>query len=375
MQASTITTKISMSHPQELIDTVNNLKYTQGMQEAQIKAVFSLFGNLEGVASIINTCLTIGGQPRKQFESLGEDLCSKVDDLHLSIEQMKREKLEQVEQKSTKAFNLLEMIESSIQESLQAELEIFVQKQEELQHEIKTTKFEIENLLILPPIVEKIQKQVVICQQFKQEKLDFLISMLNLPFNNYSPELNEFGQSKLTEYVLENGWKWSLPELNSNVDINSAVVWTKFEGAERGGEYPSLQQGIYYGQMEDGKRHGYGIVYSIDQDSYPLLYECEWNMGLPIMGRYIEILDNQWYKREGDMSGSFCLQGTGNYQVEDGYFYQGEWNQEKKHGLGKETNIDGTYNEGEWNNDKRVGIHNYYSKEGVLTNTEDHGNQ
>ncbi|TNV72787.1 hypothetical protein FGO68_gene11253 [Halteria grandinella] len=230
--------------------------------------------------------------------------------------------------------------------------------------------------------------------------LDKLISTFNKPFDDYEPELNADGDSKLTECIKKWGWKWSLNQLNQHARPDSKVQWTTFEGAERK-IWNNLQQGVYYGQMQNEKRHGFGIVYTTDSGSNPWLYECEWKEGSPINeGRYIWIVGNEWYKFEGTIDDSYYLNGHGSQHNEDGYQYQGQWKQGDKHGQGKviykdgrsyegewqdnyrhgqgrKTDKDGTYHEGQWKINgifsKEVGVHKYYNKEGKLIETKDHG--
>ncbi|TNV82234.1 hypothetical protein FGO68_gene9293 [Halteria grandinella] len=148
--------------------------------------------------------------------------------------------------------------------------------------------------------------------------------------------------------------------------------------------------------MVDGKRDGYGIVYSTTHDNNTWLYECEWKQGSPVnKGRYIWILNNKWRKYEGPLMNGYLLTGTGSMQNEDGHSYQGDykqgerqgqgqwnwsnrdsflgqWQNDSRIGQGRYTNADGTYYEGEWMGDKQVGVHKHYNKDGVLTKEQDH---
>ncbi|TNV81896.1 hypothetical protein FGO68_gene15470 [Halteria grandinella] len=158
--------------------------------------------------------------------------------------------------------------------------------------------------------------------QFSQEMLDWLISTFNSPLNNYIPQLNPLGQSKLAEYILQHGWHWSLQKLNEKAHINKAIEWNTFEGANRNG-MSKLQQGVYYGQMENGKRNGFGIVYCTDEMNRSWLYECEWKQGSPINnGRYVWIDNNKWKKWEGRVT-EYLVKDNGSYLDEDGVKYQG----------------------------------------------------
>ncbi|TNV81924.1 hypothetical protein FGO68_gene669 [Halteria grandinella] len=164
---------------------------------------------------------------------------------------------------------------------------------------------------------------------------------------------------------------WSLDDLNMHADINSPVEWATFEGAQRG-KWEALGKGVYYGQVVDGKRHGYGFMYCTNTYGRPILYECQWAWGKPIKGRYIKISGTKWETYEGCMDETYSLTGMGSYQDQNGQEYQGGYKQGNKHGQGSLTNVDGTYSEGEWKDDYRVGVHEHYSKEGVLSKTQVH---
>ncbi|TNV72999.1 hypothetical protein FGO68_gene13915 [Halteria grandinella] len=141
--------------------------------------------------------------------------------------------------------------------------------------------------------------------------------------------------------------------------------------------------------MLDGNRHGYGIVYTTDTSGNAWLYECQWEKGIPIEGRYIWIRRNSWFKFEGTLSHTYRLHGQGSVHGQDGYSYQGGykegeyhgqgkviwsdgssyeggWQDHKYHGQGRETDKQGEYHEGEWKERKAIGVHRYYNREGQL---------
>ncbi|TNV81531.1 hypothetical protein FGO68_gene13352 [Halteria grandinella] len=261
---------------------------------------------------------------------------------------------------------------------------------------------------------------------FTQQKLDDLISTFNKPLSkkkgflsslfsfskDYTPQLNSLGQSKMTECILQFGWKWSLSQLNEKASTTRTIKWTSFEGANRTNGYCTLQEGVYYGQTLGGKRDGWGIVYCTDTGNRQFLYECEWKQGTPANGRYIFIVDNKWYKYEGTLDHYYALTGTGSMHREDGHQYYGEfkqghyhgqghykwpsgnsydgefqndnmhgqgkfnwpngdsydgaWENDNKHGQGRLTYANGEYEDGQFENDKLIGVSKYYSKEGKL---------
>ncbi|TNV80830.1 hypothetical protein FGO68_gene16696 [Halteria grandinella] len=205
--------------------------------------------------------------------------------------------------------------------------------------------------------------------------LDKLISTFNKPINGYTPILNEHSQSKLAEFILKNGWKWSIQQLNESADRGSTLVWNEFEGAIRGNGAPDLQQGYYYGQMAEGKREGYGIMYCSGTNNAPYLYECEWKEGTPInSGRYLLIeSSNKWTMFDGPLIDDYLISGIGSWQSEAGQSYLGLYKHGDRQGYGRNTNPDGSYSEGEWKNHKQVGLHKYYNSNLALTKTKDHG--
>lgn len=107
----------------------------------------------------------------------------------------------------------------------------------------------------------------------------------------------------------------------------------KFEGADRGRYCDGdLQRGLYFGQLLDGVRDGYGTVCCTDIFGNPWLYECEWRQGSPVQGRYVKIQWHKWYQHEGTLDKHYVLTGTGSFTRDDGYSYKGQWRQGKKHG-------------------------------------------
>ncbi|TNV80872.1 hypothetical protein FGO68_gene7785 [Halteria grandinella] len=180
----------------------------------------------------------------------------------------------------------------------------------------------------------------------------------------------------------------SLQQINAKADIYRVVDLTKFERGH------NLKEGLYYGQLVDGKSDGYGIVYTTKFGD-PYLLECEWKQGIPVnQGRCIWILANKWRKYEGTIDKSLKLTGQGSNYNEGGYQYTGQWKQgsrhgqgkeiwagkyyeggwkdDKKHGQGKKIQKSGEYCEGEWKDGHKVGVHKYFSKEGVLIKTKEH---
>ncbi|TNV81417.1 hypothetical protein FGO68_gene2008 [Halteria grandinella] len=162
------------------------------------------------------------------------------------------------------------------------------------------------------------------------------------------------------------------------------------------GDVTALVDGVYYGQLLDGKRDGYGILYCTDINNTPWLYECHWTQGRPTHVRYTWVQqDNKWDQYEGALDGGYLLHGEGKMVTEDKHKYSGGWRQGRKHGQGRyewpsgvsyeggwengdyhgkgrKTQAGGEYQEGEWRNDKETGVHRYCGKDGKVIREEDY---
>ncbi|TNV82237.1 hypothetical protein FGO68_gene11763 [Halteria grandinella] len=196
-----------------------------------------------------------------------------------------------------------------------------------------------------------------------------LLEKLMLAFSTPQPEpLNGEGQSKLAECVRRHGWWRSVEELNGEMDTIREVRWEKFEGAK------GLKEGIYYGQMLDGVRDGYGIVFCLDECNLPLLYECHWKGGAPFnSGRLTSITAcNTYLQLDCTFTHSFHPSTVVHRETqyspgEGGEWYKGECvGQEVRHGWGRLTKAGGEYQEGLWVEGRQSGAHAHYTKDGEL---------
>ncbi|TNV81828.1 hypothetical protein FGO68_gene2753 [Halteria grandinella] len=412
---------------QELVDAVNNLKVSQAKQEAHMNAFFSLFGSLKDAASFVNHSIS---SRREGVNMLVESLLqandlisfkvgkldSKQQELQLRVEQADESIKILVEQNLShgkgreEASKALELKVLSISDTLKSEFKLQQQQQlkdfrlkleEEVQKlhaliEDKIAKVKLNQPVAIPQVlqIQQIPKRIdqqpqeanqdqqrqvprkQIClgtaaetkqTQFTQVLLDRLLSIFNEPFKQFTPTLNVKGLSRLTAYIQQIGWKWSLEELNAKANINRSIEWIELEGPKQG-QYPAQDFiGLYYGQIEDGMRHGYGIFYYIS-NSNPQLFECEWVQGIPKEGKHIMIsFNNQWSQWEGFMDETYVISGQGKENQQwSGCKYEGEFKKGIKHGQVKEIRSDGSYEEGEWKNNQKVAVHGYYSKDRVL---------
>lgn len=103
----------------------------------------------------------------------------------------------------------------------------------------------------------------------------------------------------------------------------------------------------YEGELENGYRHGRGIMHY----SSGAVYDGEWENGKKHgHGKYTwsggTVYEGEW--KDG------CRNGHGKNTFADGRVYDGEWENDKKHGHGKLTYADGVICDGEFEKDKFV---------------------
>ncbi|TNV82295.1 hypothetical protein FGO68_gene17358 [Halteria grandinella] len=291
---------------------------------------------------------------------------TKFDPRLYSIEQMERRMTQRIESRSSlieQANQINQILASKAQQIIQQPVlelpkteAVSSDQQPAKVHELSSFQLPLQMAVLAPPL-------------FKSEMLGKLIQAFNSQLNGYQPKLNDQGQSKLTQYILDKGWNWSLQQLNKiALNIPRQAEWTAFEGAKRENGWSELKAGIYYGQLNlQGKREGYGIVYCTSSNDQPWLYECQWKQGCPINdGRYIQILDNKFKIFKGTLDESYGLTGKGIMIKEDGEIFEGDWQKGKQHGQGKITEQNGSYREGKWSNGKKQeGTFKNYNKDGI----------
>ncbi|TNV80690.1 hypothetical protein FGO68_gene13408 [Halteria grandinella] len=348
-------------NPQEIQDTVMNLKYAQAIQDAQLEAIISLFGNIKGASKFVNMSLSqrnygLGGpqqlnqvEQEKNLDKL-DKIIEEINEVYQTAQGLKREN-RAFEERQTQINIAIGKSMTEFKE-IQRKYQIDMQS---LQNQFKCLNDTQTNQIKNHNQYSKAQNFAISKPVFKQEFFDDLISTLNSPWNDYNPVLNKRGQSQLSEYILEHGWKWS-PQVQQIGQGNRSTQWVTFEGQERGSGWYPLQKGFYYGQMIDGQMDGFGILYCTDAKNTPWLYECEWKQGIPINeGRYIFIKDNKWTSFEGTMDESYLLTGEGRESNEDGRQYAGSFKKGRRHGKGTEMHSNGLIVEGQWlNNLKQV---------------------
>jgi len=94
---------------------------------------------------------------------------------------------------------------------------------------------------------------------------------------------------------------------------------------------------VYNGMWKDGKRHGKG--------TYTWRVECG--------SRYYEGGGSRWSQKEGERKDGLEDRNKGKAtHYCDRTFYEGEFQEGRRHGYGKETFSDGSYYEGDWKDDE-----------------------
>ncbi|TNV82684.1 hypothetical protein FGO68_gene15545 [Halteria grandinella] len=184
--------------------------------------------------------------------------------------------------------------------------------------------------------------------------------------NKYTPTLNLERLSKLAEYIKKQGWRWSLQVLNASVDAKRTVECTRFEGLTRPQGMTNFGEGVYYGQMLDGKRDGKGMLYLTDSNNNPLLFECIWEQGKVISGRYISIVNDTIDIYEGTLHEQyFYREGFGKWQRVGADSYEGEFKNNLRNGKGIYYFPSGNVYEGTW-------VDNRFESYGKLTKKDEY---
>ncbi|TNV79190.1 hypothetical protein FGO68_gene2129 [Halteria grandinella] len=132
----------------------------------------------------------------------------------------------------------------------------------------------------------------------------------------------------------------------------------------------NLTNGIYYGQMLNGKRDGYGLLYAVSSSKDPQIYYCQWSSGIPIMGRWTGAGDKVWNAYEGTFSERFLAEGDGVYTEINGFEYTGQFQSGTRSGNGISKWEHGEY-KGQWRDNKKngQGEQKWYKSGNILRGT------
>lgn len=165
--------------------------------------------------------------------------------------------------------------------------------------------------------------------------------------NSYSGEIinnKKHGQgtyffNSFVEYLpLDGEWiddrliKYRNIDIQEEIDLEQAIWW---------------QNGVYIGELRDGKPHGKGLWIDSFYLQHPGYYG-EWKNGLKEgWGVMLGILYQDMEQYAGEWQNN-VKQGRGSMTFADGSNYEGTWVNNKPHGLGVYTLPDGTTIQGEW---------------------------
>ncbi|TNV80010.1 hypothetical protein FGO68_gene8943 [Halteria grandinella] len=321
--------KAAKLNPQDICETVASLRNMVVKQEAQMSAFMSLVGSLEGAARLI--CMCVDGKRNNGEEGdpkVKKEIESKISEIKQAIDS-KLDQRDFMKFKRDVEDQMKSLLDSLNKQSQQLDpLEwCALQNQPELQSSLYSSQ-QLPRILRSPRLGQSalsFKRIIARSPPFSQEMLDRMISTFNRPFNGYTPRLNAEGHSKIAEHIINQRWNWSIEYLNATADINNPAQQGQFEGAIRGNGWTTLKEGVYYGQMLNGYREGFGILYCTDTENNPWLYECQWKQGRPSgKGRYTWVWQNQWRKCRGTLKG-YLLEGDGSRREESGYYFKGEF--------------------------------------------------
>ena len=184
----------------------------------------------------------------------------------------------------------------------------------------------------------------------------------------------ECGQTKTAarenreEQVAKERWKRGKP---TESDIIARVEAAENKITQNIAETSTTYGGVYYGQMEGGRKHGYGTYTSANGGKYVGGWKNDKKDG---NGTYTYADGNKYFgefkngKKDGNGTFTFAdgdkyvgefkngkKDGQGTFTFADGRKYVGEFKNNKMHGQGTFTFTDGSKYVGGWQNSKRNG--------------------
>ena len=169
---------------------------------------------------------------------------------------------------------------------------------------------------------------------------------------------------QLNDLVYDGEWQDGKRHGNGTMTFSDGA---HYEGEWRDGEkhghgrFQYADGGVYVGQFQSGKRSGQGTMAYDDGDHY----EGAWRDGkIHGHGRY-QFANGKVYVGQLQ-SGRVWGQGTMTYA--DGAHYDGEFRDGRKHGNGTMTYVDGDYYVGKWNAGVFHGQGRYYHRNGDYHN-------
>ena len=126
----------------------------------------------------------------------------------------------------------------------------------------------------------------------------------------------------------------------------------------------TLEEGIYVGEIQNGKPHGEGRLTYSDDSTNIKYYEGDWVNGKKHGHGTMEWKDNEKYVGQWK-SDERC--GAGKYYYSDGSRYEGNWAKNERNGVGTYYFSNGDRYEGEWMHRLKHGEGTTYYASGELT--------
>ncbi|TNV79065.1 hypothetical protein FGO68_gene1020 [Halteria grandinella] len=189
---------------------------------------------------------------------------------------------------------------------------------------------------------------------FNSMLLGRFIESMNIPLGEYVPFLNDNQQSTLAQTASDKMFIPSLDVLNSHICKDKTVQMIPFEGLVRQ-KNNKLANGVYYGQLLNGKRDGFGQLYAINCNKEPEIYCCHWSQGIPTKGRWLSFdIKGQCLTYEGGFNELYLAEGFATLLYGSGGLYSGYFKSGKRSGFGKLIWKKGEYT-GEWRDNKFEG--------------------
>ncbi|TNV80218.1 hypothetical protein FGO68_gene7307 [Halteria grandinella] len=319
-------------NPQDIAQEFGAMKFMVMKHDAHLRAYQSIFGNIEGITSLVNYCSH--QELAADFDQL-EEMKMSCQELHVEIQEITKDQ----------KFKLIELDNFKSMKQIQN----IIKKDSLLKYNIPDLRMAIKPQMFSPKAKGQLQLEII-NPLFSQEFLN-----------------QQFDKPEVKEIMDKFDWKLSAQKLNDYAtEASHQVKFSSFEGVQLS-PVRKLSNGFYYGQMIDEMRDGHGILQCTDQSGNIFLLECDWKQGVPTNhAKYIQRVNERWHHYEGTIDESYSLNGQGNERDEDGNQYMGEWKQGEKHEEGKLTHPDGKYSIGQWKEGMKVGEHQYYNKVGVL---------
>ncbi|TNV81497.1 hypothetical protein FGO68_gene10344 [Halteria grandinella] len=129
-----------------------------------------------------------------------------------------------------------------------------------------------------------------------------IYSQLTVPINEF---LHTDEYTLIEEHLNSQGFNSRWYNEDANIEDQECNV---FEGYTNADGITIFSNGVYYGQLRNGQREGYGQLYTTDLNDNPHLFDCEWVQGLPTRGRLYFEMDGKLHIKEGNFENMLIKQ-------------------------------------------------------------------